>query len=75
MTLRATRMAQIKARLAPRRKWPWGAGNGPALVKSRNAELGYSCSPYLFDIQRQAVVCLLTDCVIKTCCRSATAAF
>jgi hypothetical protein len=35
-TLRATRIAQIKA---------WRAGNGPALVKSRNTELSHSCSP------------------------------
>ena len=36
MTLRATRMAQIKVRLA---------GNGPAHVKYRKAEPGHSCSP------------------------------
>ncbi len=35
-TLRATRMAQIKARVA---------GNGPSLVKSRNTEVSHSCSP------------------------------
>jgi hypothetical protein len=35
-TLRATSMAQIKARLAD---------NGPALIKSRNTELSHACSP------------------------------
>jgi hypothetical protein len=36
-TLRATSVAQIKARLA---------GNGPSLVKSRNTALSPACSPY-----------------------------
>jgi len=37
---RASSLTLIKAWLAPRRKCPWGAGNGPVLVKSRNAEQG-----------------------------------
>jgi hypothetical protein len=36
-----------------------------SLVKSRNTELSHACSPLPFDVDRQAVVCLLKHCLIK----------